>query len=121
MRREVDKMAEDLSEYRILTASSGPDALKRVALWPRLLTAEEKMRIKKEEEARLAAEAEALQASLEESKGKLTKDKGKKPGAKEVEKPPSRGESRTQKESRPSTSSSAGAIRRRLAEWELQS
>jgi hypothetical protein len=76
MRREVNQMAYDVSEYRQLTM--GPESIKKVALWPRILTQEEIERIKKEEAERDEAErqrnelaqAEAAQVATKAPPGK---------------------------------------------------
>jgi hypothetical protein len=53
-------MSFDLSEYRTLTM--GPGNIKKVALWPKVLTEDEIEVIKKKENARIEAERAKMES-----------------------------------------------------------
>lgn len=60
MRKEIDNVANDLSEYRQLTM--GNNAIEKVPLWPKILTETEIEEMRKTEESRMQAEEEKLAA-----------------------------------------------------------
>jgi hypothetical protein len=61
LRREVSEMSFDLAEYRTLTM--GPGKIKKVALWPKVLTEAEIEVIKEKENARIEAERARMESA----------------------------------------------------------